>query len=445
MTQKTWIPVRFVLVFWLFLLSAVAFLDRTNISIAGVSLRAEYLLSYRQLGQVFSAFLLGYAAFQVPGGWLAGRMGPRRLLTFGVLWWGVFTVLTTLVPNQTRKALILLIAVRFALGAGEAVIYPASNQLIARWFPVRERGRANGWIFAGVGAGSGLTPPLLTWIIAHHGWRASFWFSALVGCLVGAVWHLIARDTPEQHPYASAGEQALIRKGLAETGPDATIANQRSASDARSLWFNIARSLSVWSLTFSYFTYGYVAWIFFSWFYTYLAEIRHLNLKASATYTMLPFIAMTVCCLLGGILNDWAGQRYGLRMGRCALGCVSLVLTAFFLAFGSTLDDTRSASVVLAASMGALYLSQSSFWSVTADIGGAHCGVVSGIMNTGCQIGGAATAWLTPVIADRFGWNTPFFVASGLAALGGLAWLFVDPTRRLVNPEATLKLHLTAK
>jgi len=426
------IQVRFVLVIWLFLLSAVAFLDRTNLLIAAISLRSEYQLSYVQLGRVLSAFSAGYAIFQVPGGWLAGRIGPRRLLTLGVLWWGLFTVLTTTVSTHIKEALALLIAVRFALGMGEAVIYPASNQLVARWFPVRERGIANGWIFAGVGAGSVLTPLLIPWIIAHHGWRASFWFSAIVGFIAGGVWYVIARDTPQEHPYTSPEEVAYIQEGLTfGTEPEVSTAKADFTAEARSLWLNIARSRSVWAVTFSYFTYGYVAWIFFTWFYTYLVEVRHLDLKVSARYTMLPFIAMTVCCLLGGLLNDWAALRYGLRAGRCILASVSLVLTGFFLVFGSTLHSAQSASIVLAASVGALYLSQSSYWSITADIAGAHAGLVSGIMNMGGQVGGFVTALLTPVIAGRFGWNAPFFVAAALATLGGLAWLLVNPMRRV--------------
>jgi MFS transporter, ACS family, glucarate transporter len=446
MAAQSPIPVRYVLIFWLFLLSAVAFLDRTNISIAGIFLRSEYHLTNQQLGRVFSAFLIGYAAFQVPGGWLAERMGPRRLLTLGVLWWGVFTILTTAVPNQLGSALILLIGVRLALGAGEAVIYPASNQFVARWFPVRERGIANGWIFAGVGAGAGLTPHLLTWIVTHQGWRSSFWFSAVVGFIVGGIWFLISRDTPEQHPYISQEEVTQIQEGLnLKASPVVASLNEPALVDVRSRWFNIVRSRSVWAITFSYFTYGWVAWIFFSWFYTYLAEVRHLDLKTSATYTMLPFIALTICCLLGGILNDWASKRYGLRVGRCALASASLFLTALLLTFGSTLHNARSASLVLAASMGALYISQSSFWSVTADIAGVHSGVVSGVMNTGCQIGGAATAWFTPVIADHYGWDAPFFVAAGLALLGALAWLFVDPRRPLFDREAHSELQVVAK
>src|ERR1700712_2489358 len=208
--------VRFFLAFWLFILSGVAFLDRTNISIAGLQISTEYGLGNQRLGWIFSAFLIGYAGFQLPAGWLAARFGPRRVLTLGVLWWGVATALTALLPSGIAHAVALLIAIRFALGAGEAVIYPAANQFVARWVPVQERGFINGLIFAGVGAGSGLTPPLLTWLITHHGWRAAFWFSAMVGIFAGAVWWWYARDTPEEHSDVGPLELSEIRSGLSE-------------------------------------------------------------------------------------------------------------------------------------------------------------------------------------------------------------------------------------
>ena len=154
--------VRWFLVFWLFVLSAVSYLDRVNISIAGGSIVDAYHLSEVQLGKIFSSLVAGYALFQTLGGYLADRFGPRRVLTGGVVWWGIFTALTALIPAGIGGALFLFVSVRFLLGAGEAVIYPAANQFVARWIPVHERGIANGLIFAGVGAGAGLTPPLIT-------------------------------------------------------------------------------------------------------------------------------------------------------------------------------------------------------------------------------------------------------------------------------------------
>jgi ACS family glucarate transporter-like MFS transporter len=308
------------------------------------------------------------------------------------------------------------------LGMGESVVYPAANQFVARWVPVQERGKANGWIFAGVGAGAGLTPPLLNAIIESYGWRASFWFCAVLGCVVGFVWYLAARDRPEDHPGVSDAELAHIRAGLDAPKPVTKPAIP---------WRGIFSSRAVWALTASYFTFGYVVWIFFSWFFIYLAEARGLNLKTSALYSMLPFIAMTVCCLLGGVINDAVVKRHGLRLGRCGLPVIALLLTSVFLIFGSMAESAGVATVVLAGGAGAIYLAQSAYWSVTADFAGPHSGVVSGVMNMGCQVGGAITASLTPWIADEFGWTSAFFTAAALAVVGAFAWVFVDPTRTL--------------
>ena len=430
MTNAGTSNVRWFLVLWLFVLSAVSYLDRVNISIASGSIAEAYQLSDVQLGKVFSAMLVGYALFQTVGGRLADRYGPRRVLAGGVVWWGIFTALTTLVPAKAG-ALLLLIAVRFLLGAGEAVIYPSANQFIARWVPAAERGLANGWIFAGVGAGAGLTPLLITGIMVRYGWRSSFWVCSAVGFAAGVVWFLSARDTPAEHPSVSASELALIRSGLTQAQP---------IHDPKALvsWRRVLQSKEVWALTLSYFCYGYVAWIFFSWFYRYLAKVRGLDLKASAFYTMLPFLAMLVCCLLGGAINDRLTKWRGPRIGRCGLAAFAIAVAGIFIACGSQVQSARLASVVLAGGAGALYLSQSSFWSVTADLGGASSGSVSGFMNMGAQIGAALTASLTPWIAGRFGWTMSFLVAAALCLLGAASWLVVDPSQQLkvLQPDA---------
>jgi ACS family glucarate transporter-like MFS transporter len=426
--------VRWLLVFGLFILSAVAYLDRVNISIAGSSIAAEYHLSHIQLGWIFSSFLVGYALFQTPGGWLADRLGPRRVLTAGVLWWGIFTALTALVSTKVAFAVFLFAAVRFLLGAGEAIIYPASNQFVSRWIPSAERGIANGLIFAGVGVGAGVTPILITHVMVRYGWRWSFWMSAVIGLIAGTVWYFLARDTPEEHSHVSVPELRHIQAGR----------TAKSAKDGRIPWSTIFRSKEVLALTLSYFTFGYVAWIFFSWFFIYLAKVRGLDLKVSAFYTTLPFLAMAAGSPLGGAISDKLTKLYGKRVGRCGIAVFGLFLTAVFLTFGSQVQSARLASIVLAGGAGALYLSQSSFWSVTADIAGGSSGSVSGFMNMGNQFGGALTASLTPAIASRFGWTTSFCVAAGLSVLGAAAWLLVDPERALApatklspSPEKT--------
>ncbi len=417
---------RWLLIFWMFAISAIAYLDRVNISIAGPAIEREFQLGHIQLGWVFSAFALSYALFQAPGGRLADRFGPRAVLTFGAVWWALFTALTAMIPSRWSHALFLLISVRFLLGIGEAVLFPASNRLVASWIPSRERGVANGWIFAGVGAGAAITPPLVTYILVHQGWRWSFWFSALIGLLAGLAWVLIARDTPEKHPWIDAQEAATIASGL----PDSSI---ERANSKPLPWRVILGSRNVLAITLSYFCYGYVAYIFFTWFFIYLRSVRGLDLKSSSYYGMLPFLAMAIGSPLGGWISDWFTDRYGNRVGRCGTACASLMLSAVFVAGGSYARDARVASIVLAGGAGALYLSQSAFWTVSSDIAGRSSGSVSGVMNMGSQIGSAITASLTPFIAKHFGWSPSFLVAAAMCAVGSLTWLAVDPHRELTQ------------
>ncbi|PYV24339.1 MAG: MFS transporter [Acidobacteria bacterium] len=429
--------VRWRLLAWIFVLSAITFLDRVNISISGVRVAEEYHFSNVQLGLLLSSFLWGYAIFQVPGGKLADRFGPRRVLTGGALWWGVFTALTAAIPVETSSAVLvsrpslaltaalaLFLGGRFVLGAGEAVMFPSSNRFVANWIPSAERGTANGVIFAGVGAGACVTPPLITALMIHYGWRVSFWVCAVIGCLAGLVWFLLAKDTPEEHSGVTASELALIVAGRTASG---------SSSGNAPSWSSILKSKEVLASTFSYFCYGYAAWIFFSWFFIYLVKVRGVNLKLSSFYTTLPFLAMALGSPLGGAISDAVTRRRGKRLGRCGIAVFGMGLAALLITAGSSVKGTGLASVVLASGVGALYLAQSSFWALTADIAGPSAGSVSGLMNAGGQAGGAVTAFLTPAIAARFGWAASFLVAAALCTLGAAAWLLVDPGRVLVH------------
>lgn len=412
--------IRWLLIGWMFVISAVAYLDRVNISIAGQFLQRDFHLSNTQLGAVFSAFVLGYALSQAPGGRLADRFGPRKVVAIGTVWWALFTALTGSVPAGVAGVLAIMIAVRFTLGVGEAVVYPASNCMVAKWIPSRERGIANGLIFAGVGAGAGIAPPLITSIILTNGWRWSFWVSAIIGLAAGAVWVAIARDRPEQHPWIKPEEASYIRAGL----PD------RGASE-RLPWRTILGSKNVLAVTLSYSCYGYVAYIFFTWFFIYLSKVRGLDLKSSSYYSMLPFIAMATGSPLGGWVSDRLTRVYGKRVGRCGVAMSGIALSGVFIALGTQAQDARVASVVLAGGAGALYFAQSVFWSVTADLGGSSAGSVSGFMNMGNQLAGTITASLTPLLASRFGWTASFLTAAALCGIGALAWLLVDPEQTL--------------
>ncbi|HKU65398.1 MAG TPA: MFS transporter [Rhizomicrobium sp.] len=428
---KAWIAarVRYQLIVLIFFVSAVVYIDRSNISIAGIYLAEDYGIDNIQLGWVFSAFLWGYAAFQIPAGWLVGKLGPRKTLTFGLIWWSALSVVTALVPSDMAHSLWVLIAVRFILGMGEAVAYPSSNQFIAAWFPSAERGLANGWVFGGVGMGSGLAPPLVALIIYNWGWHAVFYASAGVGLVIAAIWYLAARDTPAQHTAVKPAELGHIRAGQQEKieGPIGRVP-----------WLRIFTSVDVWGAAVAYVAFCYVAFIFHTWFFTYLKQGRGLDLKSSAILAMLPFIGMVMGSLIGGWISDRMVKRFGQYVGRSLWGAFTLFLAGAFLIVGSHAQNTTVAVLVLAGGAGACYLGQATYWAFAADYGGPYTGVISGLINMAGQIAGATTAILTPLFAKWYGWEFAFYVAAGICFVCMLPWFVVNPNRRLHVAEPVI-------
>ncbi|ODT89640.1 MFS transporter [Phenylobacterium sp. SCN 70-31] len=415
--------VRWLIIGWVFIIAAISYLDRNNISIAASAVQAEFGISDVQLGGLFSAFVLGYALMQPIAGRIADRFGPYRLIAFAILWWSVLTAALPFAPVDTSASFAILFGLRLLLGVGESVIFPASNRLVATWIPSHERGRANGLIFAGVGVGGGVAPPLITYIMISHSWREAFYVSAAIGLVAAVIWLIVVRERPRDHKWVRAEEAAYIEAGLPG----------RSEPSKVELipWSRILLDRHVATLTLCYFCYGYVAYIFFTWFFKYLSEVRGLDLKASALYATLPFIAMAVASFLGGALSDRLLSRFGPRVARCWLAGGAMLVAAGFVWSATQVADARLAALVLAGGAGALYMAQSAFWAISADIGRTSAGTVSGVMNMGSQIGGVVTASLTPVIANALGWTASFSVAAGVCALGGLLWLFVKPDHQL--------------
>ncbi|HEY2952942.1 MAG TPA: MFS transporter [Verrucomicrobiae bacterium] len=413
---------RWTLIFYVFLMSAMSYLERVNLSIAGPTIQKEFGLTNVQLGYVFSAFVWSYALFQAPSGRIADRFGPRKVLTFGILWWSVCTALSGLAPDSLSVAIPLLIAVRFLLGAGEAVMFPTANKLVASWIPMPERGMATGIILGGVGIGSAVAPPLIIWIILNWGWRWAFLIMAPIGIFAALVWHWLVRDTPREHPWMTKKELAHIESGI----PASAQGKSKAAN-----WRTIAGNRHIRFVTVSYFAFGYTAYIFFTWFFKYVKEVRGLDLKASAFYSMLPFVGITLGSALGGWISDLLSKRYGKGLGRCGLAVAGLVGAALFIVLATQVESAERASICFAFGAGTLFMAHSSYWSVTADIAGASAGSASGLMNTAAHLAGAITAILTPMIAGSFGWTASFLVPAALCMLGAIPWFLVDPTDRL--------------
>ena len=378
------------------------------------------------VGKIFSAFFIGYGLFQVPAGWLADRLGPRRTLALGAMWWAAFTALTASIPTGLAQAFLIIWSVRFFMGMGESVMFPSSNRWVANWIPTAERGLANGLIFAGVGAGSAFAPPLLRYAMVHLGWRASFWGCGVLGLLAAVGWYAMARNHPDHHPWLNDAERKWIHQGIP----------QRDPLEAPKLsWGTMLGNKDVWTLTSSYFCFGYTPTIFFTWFFIYLTRVRGLNLQAASYYTMLPFLAMSLGSAVGGWIADIVCRRFGRGWGRCGVAGIGMLGAGIFITAALHVSTAGAASIILAAGAGSLYLAQSAYWALSADFGKGSSGSLSGFMNMGGQAGGAVAAITTPLIAAHYGWTVSFLTAAGLCVLGGALWLAINPNRSLTPAE----------
>ena len=414
---------RWTIVALLLLISVITYVDRVNISITARHMIPALGLTNMEMGQIFSAFVLGYALFQIPGGWLGDRWGARKILTLAVIWWSIFTALTALAPTLFFSAIFgiwgSLIIVRFLIGVGEAAALPNFNRVIANWCSPCERGLGIAVTISGIGIGAAFTPPITAWIMVNYGWQVAFYLAGGIGIIIAMIWYGFATDRPEDHRRVNAQEAALIRGG--ET------AHHHTHTTITVPWKSIAQNSSVWWLVFSYMCFGYVAYVYMSWFYMYLVDERGFSVLRGALFASSPFIAMAIFCPLGGWTTDHLSQKFGINRGRTWVGFGGMILAAVSIILGAVIDAPLIAIALLSIGAGWLYFTIGAFWSVPVDLSKTHAGTLSGLMNTGANLGGTLSPTLTPWIASQFGWPASLGVASALAFIGALAWLKIRP------------------
>jgi ACS family glucarate transporter-like MFS transporter len=407
----------------LFAISVITYVDRVNISVTARQMMPALGITDLQMGHVFSAFVLGYALCQLPGGWLGDRWGPKRVLTFAVVWWSFFTALTavaaTLFWASVLGALGSLIAVRFLVGVGEAAALPNFNRTVANWLAPHERGLGIGIAIGGIGVGSAMTPPLTAWIMVNFGWQAAFYAAAVVGLAVAGLWYGYATDRPGDHAHVNAAEAALI------AGDD--HATPRQEPNTRANWRGIARTSAVWWLVLSYSCLGYVAYVYMSWFYLYLVNVRGFGVLRGAVFASAPFVAMALSCPLGGWATDYLTVRRGRPAGRAWPGAAGMMLAGACIMAGAFTARPFLAITLLSLGAGWLYFSVGAYWSSTVDLSKDHAGALSGLMNTGANLGGVLSPTVTPWLAHHFGWEAALAVAGIIAMIGGALWWKITP------------------
>ena len=408
--------VRYKVLFFGVCLAAITYLDRVCISITAPDIMRELSLSPLQMSFVFSAFTIAYGLFEIPTGWWGDRVGTRRVLTRIVSWWSFFTMATAAAFNYSS-----LLIVRFLFGVGEAGAWPNAAKTFSRWFPSSERGTAQGIFFMGAHLAGGLTPLLVTALLAHINWRMVFLIFGAVGFVWAGAWYRWFRDDPAQHSAVSPSELEHIRSGRL---PD-------SGEHGRVPWKIILRSRSILALCGMYFTQSYGFYFYITWFPTYLRS-QGFSSTTLSILTGLPLILSVAADLLGGLTTDAVSRRYGLRWGRCGVGGGSLAISGLaILGSAASQNPLLSALLIGVAGASSAFLLGAS-WGVCVDIAGKHAGVVTGCMNTAGQIGGTLSPIIVTLVFSHFKtWNAPLILTGLLYLAGAACWVGVDPSDRV--------------
>jgi MFS family permease len=452
-------------------LAFVLYIDRLCISRAAGHIEHDLGLSHTMMGFVFGAFTVAYGLFEVPTGHWGDRYGSRRVLLRIVLWWSVFTALTGCafsfgldtgirLPGGVplTDAFAYLLVVRFLFGAGEAGALPNVARTLARWFPPRSRGRAQGLVNSATLVGGAVTPVVAGYLMngvgwqsllaraAEHGWRWPVvvangvgwrWSFALFGVL-GVVWAaafaLWFRDDPAEHPGVNEAERRLIRGG----GPAAPAEPHPALP-----WRQVLTSPNVWLLGGIITCSAFVSYIYFFWYPTYLERGRGVDPITSGWLSSAVLAGSAVGATLGGILTDWLARRTGeRRWTRRLSGAGALGLSALLLVAGVRCESPVATALVT--SLAALCASSMlpCWWSAVTDISGKHLGALFGLMNSLGVPGAVASPLFFGWFVDwrerhgytgRDQWDPAFYVCAAALLTGAAAWLFVDASRSAVE------------
>ena len=396
----------------LFSLTVITYVDRVCIGTMAGAISKDLGLSPRQMGAVFSAFVLGYVLFEIPGGWLADRYGARLLLPRIVAWWSLFTAATAFAWSFTSLAVI-----RFLFGAGEAGAFPACSTVVLRWFPKSERGRANGLLLTGSRIGGAFAPALVIALMNSICWRRTFLVFAALGVAWGVVWLRWYRNRPEEHPAMRPEELAGIREG-----GDPVAA--RPSLDWKRMW----RSRNLWALCAMYSGYTYGLYFYLTWLPTYLREQRGMSWAGVGLGAALPLLMGALANAAGGYLTDFLARRWGLRLGRRIPAACGLLAAAILLMIATLTRSNAWAVAALAGSFGAADLILAICWATCIDLGKQNAGSIAGVMNSLGQVGGMISPFLLGWLLEKWGsWTPPLLISAAYYVVSAGLWFFIDP------------------
>jgi sugar phosphate permease len=403
----------------------ITYIDRVLLSVAAPFIERDFGFSTITMGWVLFCYSIAYAAFQIPGGWFGDKVGPRVAMTCVVIWWSVFTALTSLTWSAASMGVCL-----FLIGMGEAGAFPIANRALSRWMLPSERALAQGATHAGSRLGSTLTPIMVVTLVGLTtlSWRLPFLLFSIVGVVWALLWYRFYRNAPSEHGSVNEAELARINDALGHfrTG-------KRQVP-----WRQILSNPQMWLLGAMYFCYAYDIGVFMSWFPKYLNAARGLDLKTMGLYASVPFLAGLIGDLTGGIVSDEILKRTGnLRLARRIVSVFGFWVSAVAVSLAAWVSDPLVSIGWFSLALFALELTVGVSWAVTLDVGGEFAGSVSAVMNTLGNIGAATAVAVTARLATDYGWGSAFAVIAGLAMLAGFLMLTVRPDRRFYREEAS--------
>ncbi len=394
-------------------LAIITYIDRVCISQAAPLITTDLGLTKVQMAWAFSVFGWAYALFEIPGGWLADRLGPRRVLMRIVIWWSFFTAATGWAWNIAS-----LLVTRTLFGMGEAGCFPNLTRIFTLWLPQRERERAQANLWLAARWGGAFTPILVTYVLDYVSWRRAFELFGLLGLVWAIVFFRWFRDDPRTHPKVNAAELAIMpppRQSAIAHGPTP--------------WAQLCSSPSVWLLGLQYVALSYGWYFYITWLPTYLREVRGTGLKMGAILAGLPLLLGGVGCLFSGwVVPRLAGVVGSMGRARKIVAIVGFVGASASVIVFTKIHDPMNAMIVLGIAGLFNDFVMPPAWAACMDIGGRYSGTVSGAMNMMGNIAGALSPLAIGYLLAWTGqnWTLTFYVSAAVYSLGAVCWLFLD-------------------
>ncbi|MEP7308233.1 MAG: MFS transporter [Acidobacteriota bacterium] len=393
---------------------AINYLDRAVLGIAAPLIQQQFALGPAVMGIVFSAFSWSYFLGQVPSGVLLDRFGTRATYSLSLLFWSLATLL-----HAAATGLGSLLGLRLALGLAEAPCFPANSNVVAKWFPRSERGRAIGVYTAAEYVGLSFMSPVLFWILRRFGWRALFAAAGGVGLAAAWVFARRYRD-PADHPTVSRAELEYVSAGGGDVGKAAPAGFD--LGQIRALF----RHRQMWGLCIGQYA-VYSTFVFFlTWFPTYLATERHMDWIRVGIFTALPYIAGFFGILFAGWWSDLMLARGRTLNTARKLPVIAGLVGASTIAAANYVERDWMVIAVLSIAFFAQAMS-SSGWSVISEVAPrSQLGLVSGLFSASANLSGIVTPLVIGAILQATGsfYGALAFVG-GVALVGALSWIFL--------------------